>query len=204
MFTGIIKKISTIKKISQNNGSFFVVIHTPRGWLLERGESILINGICTTVQKIGKTDFEIEWMPETIKKTIVSHFIKGMTINLERALSASDRFGGHFLLGHVDAVGEALFIKNEGESRMIKFSAPSNIIKYIVPKGAIALDGVSLTVVDVKKNWFSVALMNYTLKNTNFDTIKIGSKVNIETDIFARYVEKIIKKKNYAKKNKKK
>jgi len=190
MFTGIINKISYIEKVSRQKGSFFVSIKKPANWKIERGESISVNGVCSTVKNISKTNFEVEYMPETLKKTTAGDFKNGMTINLERSLRVGDLLGGHFVQGHIDGVGEVREVFKVIKSKVLKVSVPKQLIKLIAPKGSVAVDGVSLTVVETGKDWFSVSLVSYTLENTNLNNLKIGDKVNIETDMLAKYLYK--------------
>lgn len=194
MFTGIIKKISKVEKTVNKKGSLFIMISIPRGWKIWEGESISINGVCSTVRMVSKNNFEVEYMPETIKKTTVGKFKKGTIVNLEKSLKMSDLLDGHLVMGHIDCTGKIMEIKKAKESKVIKIMIPEKFMKFIVEKGSAAVDGISLTVVDTGKNWFSVSLVSYTLKNTNLGEIKKGKSVNIEVDIIAKYLDKLIKK----------
>jgi riboflavin synthase len=191
MFTGIIKKISEIKKVSEKKGSFFVLVDKPKGWKIEKGESISINGVCSTVMAITKNNFEVEYMSETLKKTTVGDFKIRTKVNLEKSLRVGDLLGGHFVQGHVDGVGEVREVIKVKKSKVIKIKMPVKFMKFIAEKGSIAIDGVSLTAVDTGKDWFSVSLVNYTLENTNLGNMKVGDRVNIETDMLAKYVNSI-------------
>lgn len=228
MFTGIIKKTSEVQRVSRQKGSFFVVIKRPAGWKFEKGESISVNGVCSTVRAInkpphlergtllsasrdicskgarhsrcgGKNNFEVEYMPETLKKTTVGYFKIGTKVNLEKSLRIGDLLGGHFVQGHVDGVGKVagvIKVKKSrlpkpgigGQAKVLKVGVPAKFMKFIAEKGSIAVDGVSLTVVDVGNDWFSVSLVSYTLENTNLNDLKAGDKVNIETDVLAKYL----------------
>lgn len=192
MFTGIINKISKVEKISSKNGSLFVLIKKPKGWKVWRGESIAINGVCSTVKNLTKNAFEVEYMRETLDKTTVSEFKKGTIVNLEKSLKLSDLVDGHLVQGHVDFKYKVLSIKYKGQSKILKIGAPKKYMKLIAEKGSVAVDGISLTVVDVGKNWFTVSLVSYTLDNTNLGKIKVGDRVNIETDVIAKYVAKLL------------
>lgn len=132
-------------------------------------------------------------MPETIKKTTVSFFKKGDLVNLEQSLKLSDFVDGHLVQGHIDGRGQIQEVKKDGLSVLLKISAPLALMKFIATKGSVAIDGISLTVVDVGKDWFSVSLVSYTLENTNLGKIKKGDKVNIETDVIAKYIERLIR-----------
>lgn len=194
MFTGIIKKVSTVDDIYSQNGSLFAVIKKEKNWPVELGQSISINGVCSTVQKFDKNTFLVEWMPETLKKTTVSSFQKGQLVNLETSLNLNSLLDGHIVQGHVDTVGKVLEIKPLKDSKIIKIKIPSKFMKLIVDKGSVAIDGISLTVVDTGRDWFTVSLVSYTVANTNFQNTKKGDLVNIETDVFAKYVTKLMKK----------
>jgi riboflavin synthase len=194
MFTGIIKKVSKVSKISTQKGSLFVVIKIPKGWKVWAGESIAINGVCSTVKKLDKKNFTVEYMPETIKKTTVGNFKKGTLANLEKSLKFNDLVDGHLVQGHVDTTGKIIEIKKAKESKILKIKIPKDFIKFIAEKGSVAVDGISLTVVDTGNNWFTISLVSYTLENTNLDNIAVGDEVNIETDVLAKYVNKLISK----------
>jgi riboflavin synthase len=194
MFTGIIKKVSTVEDIYSQNGSLFAVIKKEKDWPVELGQSISINGVCSTVQKFDKKSFLVEWMPETLKKTTVSSFKKGQLVNLETSLNLNSLLDGHIVQGHVDTVGKVLEIKPLKDSKIIKIKIPTKFMKLIVDKGSVAVDGISLTVVDTGRDWFTVSLVSYTVVNTNFQNTKKGDLVNIETDVLAKYVSKLMKK----------
>lgn len=194
MFTGIIKKVSTVEDIYSQNGSLFAVIKKEKDWPVKLGQSISINGVCSTVQKFDKNSFLVEWMPETLKKTTVSSFKKGQLVNLETSLNLNSLLDGHIVQGHVDTVGKVLEIKPLKDSKIIKIKIPTKFMKLIVDKGSVAIDGISLTVVDTGRDWFTVSLVSYTVANTNFQNTKKGDLVNIETDVLAKYVSKLMKK----------
>jgi riboflavin synthase len=139
-----------------------------------------------------KSLFEVEYMPETLVKTTVGSYKKGVVVNLERSLKMSDLLDGHIVQGHVDCVGKIVNVKAAGESKVMKISVPVKFKKFIAPKGSVAIDGISLTVVDTGKDWLAVSLVSYTLENTNLRILKIGDKVNIETDVLAKYVYNIL------------
>ncbi len=193
MFTGIIKNISKVNDASYKGGSFFVLIKKPPKWKIKKGESISINGVCSTVRNANKNNFEVEYMPETLKRTTAGDFRNGTKVNLERSLSMGDFLGGHFVQGHIDGVGKVLKVYKAGKSQILRICVPKKLMKFIAEKGSIAVDGVSLTVVETGKNWFSVSLVSYTLENTNLGGLKAGDKVNIETDMLAKHLERLLK-----------
>lgn len=213
MFTGIIKKLSKVENVSWQKDSLFIGINIPKGWKVKVGESISVNGVCSTVKKASKNSFIVEYMPETIKKTTVGNFKKGNEVNLEKSLRLSDLIDGHLVMGHVDTTGKIIEMKNARQSKaksrtalrsrtgawMMKIKVPKEFMKFLAPKGSVSVDGISLTVVDTGKNWFTVSLVSYTLENTNLGKIKIGEKVNIEVDAIAKYIFNILKSTGYAK-----
>ncbi len=188
MFTGIIKKVSQVEKISSQKGSLFVEVKKPISWKIKLGESISINGVCSTVRTVTAKNFEVEYMPETIAKTTVGDFKKGTPLNLEKSLKMNDLLDGHMVQGHIDTRGKVLGVKKVAESRVVKVRVPKKFMKFIAPKGSVSIDGTSLTVVDTGADWFSVSLVSYTLENTNMGTYKVGDDVNIETDVLAKYI----------------
>jgi riboflavin synthase len=193
MFTGIIKKLSTVLNVQNKKGSLFVSIQKPAGWKIGLGDSISINGVCSTVKEMDKKSFMVEYMPETLKKTTVGEFVKGTKVNLEKSLKMSDLLDGHLVQGHVDCRGKIIEIKKVKESKVMKISVPQKFMKLIAPKGSVSVDGISLTVVDTGSNWFTVSLVSYTLDNTNLGSVKEGDEVNIETDVIAKYIFNIIR-----------
>ncbi|MDP1845682.1 MAG: riboflavin synthase [Candidatus Moranbacteria bacterium] len=199
MFTGIIKKLSKAEKVTWQKGSLFVEIKIPKGWKVKLGESISVNGVCSTVKKVSKNNFTVEYMPETVEKTTVGDYKKGTELNLERSLRMNDLLDGHLVQGHVDTTGKIVEIKNAKQSKIIKIQVPKVFMKFLAPKGSVSVDGISLTIVDSKKDWFTVSLVSYTLENTNLGKIKVGAKVNIETDAIAKYIFNILKSSGYAK-----
>lgn len=192
MFTGIISKVSFVEGAREKGGSFFAVIKKPKEWKIKIGDSISINGVCSTVRSLKKNSFEIEYMPETLKKTTAGSFRKGRMVNLEKSLTMNQLIDGHIVQGHIDARGRIIEIKKVKKSKVMKIQAPRKVMALIAEKGSVSLDGISLTVVETKKNWFSVSLVDYTLKNTNLGSIEEGEEVNIETDILAKYIYKLI------------
>ena len=195
MFTGIIKKLSSVENVSSDNGSLFVTIRIPKNWKVWKGESIAINGVCSTVKSLTKKDFIVEYMPETIKKTTVENFKKGGPVNLEKSLRMNDLLDGHLVQGHIDTTGRILEIKKVRGSKVIKIKIPVSFMKFVADKGSITVDGTSLTVVKAGKDWFTISLVSYTLENTNLGTVEVGDKVNVETDVLAKYINKLLKQK---------
>jgi riboflavin synthase len=155
------------------------------------GDSMAVNGVCLTVTSISGDNFSVDVMAETMRRTNIGRLHYGDPVNLERAVLVGGRFGGHFVQGHVDDTGKVLSVIPEGEAIIIKMSAPSKLMRYIVNKGFIAVDGVSLTVIEPDVFSFSVSLVVFTRKQTTVGTRKPGDVVNLEVDIIAKYVERL-------------
>lgn len=187
MFTGIIKAMALIKKVESKNGSLFLTIVKPRAWKIKPGDSIATNGACLTVKKVNKNDYITELMSETLKRTCFDKVIP-KKLNLEQPLRLSDRLGGHLVSGHVDTVGRIEKIQNVARSKIFQIIFPSKFRKLVASKASITIDGVSLTLVEVGKNWFTVSLVDYTLKYTTLGEKKVKDFVNLEFDIIAKYL----------------
>ena len=192
MFTGIITGTGKIKKIEKNtkNRSAIKVLvdlgKNSRG--LKIGQSVALNGVCLSATKIAKHLCMFEMIDETMKKTDLGNLKVGSLINIERSLKVGERLEGHFVLGHVDGVAIITKIEQKPKEVKIWFKIPKKLTKYVVQKGSIALDGISLTVVDAKNDLASVCIIPHTMKITNFKTKKIGDKLNIETDVLGKYI----------------
>ncbi len=204
MFTGIIKSNGKVRNISAKGKGLYVWIAKPAGWKIKAGDSVSVDGICSTVKRLRGNSFEVEYMPETLKKTTAGLFRKEAYVNLEPSLRANARLDGHLVQGHVDTTGDVQEIRKLGNSVILKICFPKQYRKFIAEKGSVAVNGVSLTVVAVGNNWFTphlskvksagftVSLVSYTLKHTNLQNLKKGDKVNIEVDVLARYLQKLI------------
>lgn len=193
MFTGIVEGTGKVKKLSKSKNRSAIQISVDLGKNskgLKLGQSVALNGVCLTVIGRKKTTCNFEMIEETAKKTDLGNLRPESIVNVERSLKAGERLEGHFVLGHVDGTGVIKKIIKKPKEVQIWFAVPKNLSKYIVKKGSIAIDGISLTVVDVQKNQVSVCLIPHTIKITNFKTKKIGDKVNIETDILGKYIIK--------------
>lgn len=194
MFTGIIQGVGKVEKITdktKNHSAFQITVDLGKNAKgLQVGQSVSLNGVCLSVTRISKNKCEFEMIDETIKQTDLGSLVSGDKVNIERSLKIGDRLEGHFVLGHVDGVGVIKKIEKKPKEVKIWFQVPKKLIKFIVKKGSIAIDGISLTVVDVKKNNASVCLIPHTIKITNFQSKKVGDKINIETDILGKYILK--------------
>ena len=189
MFTGIIQELG---KVRENDSSSLTVEATTSLEGLQEGDSIAVNGTCLTVKAIGAGCFSVDTMPETLRRTSLGLLKPGNPVNLEKALILSSPLGGHFTQGHVDATGTLASIQQEGEAHLMKFQAPPQVLKYVVEKGFIAVDGISLTVMECDGATFVVSVVKYTLEHTNLGHRKPGDVVNLEVDILAKYVEKLL------------
>lgn len=197
MFTGIVEEIGELSKIDRNGDSAVLTIKAKK--VLEDtqiGDSIAVNGVCLTVINIGKDYFSADVMHETLNRSSLKEIDLKNHVNLERAMPADGRFGGHIVAGHIDGVGIIKNIVKDANAVIYTISADTSILKYIVEKGSIAIDGTSLTVTEVTDEYFSVAIIPHTIEVTVLASKKTGDKVNLETDIIGKYVEKLINFKN--------
>ena len=193
MFTGIIEEVGSLKDIIETkSGKRFTIESNVIIEDMREGDSISVNGVCLTVCKIGQKCFSVDLVEETLSKTNLSDVHEGISINLERSLSLSTRIGGHILQGHIETTGTIIDKVVNKDSQTIKISIDQSSIKYCIPKGSIAIDGISLTIVSINKNIVTIALIPHTIKNTNLNGREIGDSVNIETDILGKYIDRFI------------
>jgi len=156
------------------------------------GDSMSVNGVCLTVNERDGETLVFNAMPETLRRSALGDLTEGSAVNLERAMSPVDRFGGHIVQGHVDGVGEVRWIRPEGEAEIWEFGAPEAVLRYVVEKGSICVDGISLTVVSVWDASFTVSILPQTRANTNLRELDVGNRVNLEADVVAKYVERLL------------
>jgi riboflavin synthase len=185
MFTGIVEQMGEVQSCGTR-----LAVRTPLAAELERGDSIAVNGVCLTAVDITGDRFEADVMEETLARSSLGRLREGHRVNLELALRVGDRLGGHFVQGHVDATGSVDSIEQREHSRVVRVGAPPEILRYVVEKGSIAIDGVSLTVVDVDDEGFSVSLIPETLERTTLGEVSPGDPVNLEVDMLAKYAVK--------------
>lgn len=192
MFTGIVEECGTVLGVLKNGVSGSVQIQAST--VLEgtkTGDSIAVNGVCLTVTKLTKSSFTADVMAETFRRTNLGNLGKNSRVNLERAMAANGRFGGHIVSGHIDGTGIISRIKEEGNAVWIYISAPQSILNLIVEKGSVAVDGISLTVAAVSDKEFAVSVIPHTRENTALSGKKTGAVVNLENDIIGKYVQKL-------------
>ena len=191
MFTGIIEEIGVIKSV--RSGARSAVLEIGASKVLSAtqiGESISVNGVCLTVTTLGATFFTADAMPETLKRSNLGELRPGSPVNLERALRLGDRFGGHIVSGHIDGTGSVISLKEDENAIWICIAAEASLLRYVIDKGSIAIDGVSLTVVNVEDDRFYVSIIPHTRKETILCAKIPGSKVNLECDVVAKYIER--------------
>ncbi len=194
MFTGIIEEVGKISKIEKSGNFLALTVNAPKICKdSKEGDSISVDGVCLSITKIEKENFEVQAVSETLERTTLLSFKENRKVNLERAVKPTDRLGGHIVAGHVDGVGK-ISAKSSGEIFTLTIDSPLPLMKYIVQNGSIAIDGISLTVKEVEKSSFKVTIIPYTTSFTTIGMKKINDTVNLEVDILARYVEKALSK----------
>lgn len=192
MFTGIVVERGTVRKVNRRKGGVDLEIEAPRiARELGLGDSVSVNGVCLTATGIRRKRFAAHAMSETDMRSTIGSLRKGSGVNLELPARLADRLGGHLVQGHVDGVATVIRIEDEGESRRIWFAVEAHLLRYMVAKGSVTLDGVSLTIVDVGETSFEVALIPHTLGVTTLGGLEVGSTVNVEVDVIAKYVERL-------------
>lgn len=197
MFTGIIEELGQVKEIKKENKSAKIKIAAkliPQD--LKMGDSVAVNGVCLTIVSFSSQDLTAEVMAETLDKSSLGIVRAGERVNLERALRADSRFGGHIVSGHVDGLGEILSVEEEGIAQIFKISYPPELAAYLAKKGSVAVDGISLTLVDVLDDYFILSLIPHSLDMTTLGFKREGDQVNLEIDILARYIERLFTVKN--------
>ncbi len=193
MFSGIVEEKGKVSRLERRGES--VVLEVATRQVLEGthvGDSIAVNGACLTVTKVAADHFAADLSPETLRRTNLGGLQPGSQVNLERGLALGARMGGHFVQGHVDEVGSVRVLRPAGETVIATFAAPPAVMRYVVPKGFIAVDGMSLTVVARSADGFTVSFIPYTLTRTIAGNYRVGSRVNLEVDILGKYVERFL------------
>ena len=193
MFTGLVAELGTVKNLIRMGESYHLTVGAKKVMHnLKIGDSMATNGVCLTVVKLKEEEFTVDVMPETARLTNIGQLRAGDRVNLERTLRPVDGLDGHIVSGHVEGLGTIVSERPDGIAKVVSFEAPVNLLKYIIPKGSITIDGISLTVTQVTQNGFSVSLIPHTAKETTLGFKSVGDKVNLETDIIGKYVERML------------
>jgi riboflavin synthase len=192
MFTGLIEDIGTVEGIERDREGAHLRITTRLASELALGDSIAVNGCCLTATATDERSFETEAMNQTLDVTAIGDLQTGVRVNLELAMRATDRLGGHLVQGHVDGIGTVAEIAEDGFARRVRVELPRELMRYVIDKGSITLNGVSLTVADLGDSWVSVSLIPETLERTNLGELEAGDRLNLEVDVVAKYVERIM------------
>lgn len=193
MFTGLVEAVGSVRDIQQTGEVFRLSIECPKLTAeLVFGQSVAVSGACLSVVALRGDIFDVEMMPETALRTRFVFLTRGSRVNLERAMRLGDRLDGHLVLGHVDGTGTLEILASAGRTAKAWFRTSRDLMRYIVPKGSVAIDGVSLTVIDAETEKFSVGLIPTTLESCTLGRLKSGEAVNIETDIIGKYVERLL------------
>ncbi len=192
MFTGLVQDIGSVETVETGNDGARLRIATSLGAQVGLGDSVAVDGVCLTAIVADAGGFETEAMNQTLNVTALGEVEAGSRVNLELAMRASDRLGGHIVQGHVDGVGEVLETSEDGFARRVRVALGPGLLRYTVEKGSITLSGVSLTVSELGADWAEVSLVPETLERTTLGELKPGSKLNVECDIVAKYVERLL------------
>ena len=193
MFTGLVEELGKVKAITRGVKSVRLTVTSSKVTSdVNIGDSIAVNGTCLTVVEYAEKSFTADVMPETVKSTVLAGLKIGDKVNLERTLRVGDRFGGHIVSGHIDGVGTIVSKEINDIAIIVKIKAGSEVMKYIVKKGSIAIDGVSLTIVEYDRDWFTVSLIPHSADKTTLGFKKSGDSVNLEADVIGKYVEKLL------------
>jgi riboflavin synthase len=192
MFTGLIADLGSVKSIESDADGATLEISTTLVGELSDGDSVAVNGVCLTATAIDDGAFRTQAMQETLRRSSLERLRPGSRVNLELALPADGRLGGHIVQGHVDATGTIVRLREEGFARVLEVDVDGELTRYLVEKGSVALDGVSLTVSEIRDAGFSVSLIPETLQRTNLGEAQVGARVNVEVDILAKHIERLM------------
>jgi riboflavin synthase len=192
VFTGLIQDVGTVESVEAGVDGARLRIATSMASEVEPGDSVAVNGVCLTATGLEAGSFETEAMNQTLRITSLGGLETGSRVNLELAMRASDRLGGHIVQGHVDGVGEVVSVDEDGFARRMRVALPAGLERYVIDKGSITLDGVSLTIAGLGEGWVEVSLIPETLERTNLGDADAGRKINVECDVIAKYVERIM------------
>jgi riboflavin synthase len=192
VFTGLIEDVGRVESVESGGDGARLRVATRLGGEIAAGDSIAVDGVCLTATAADDASFKTEAMNQTLAVTVLGEVEAGTRVNLELAMKASDRLGGHIVQGHVDGVGEVLGIEEDGFARRLRVELPETLLRYAIDKGSIALSGVSLTVAELGDAWIEVSLIPETLERTNLGETEPGRKLNVECDVVAKYVERLV------------
>jgi riboflavin synthase len=192
VFTGLVADLGEVTAIDAAGDGVRLAVRSRLAGELSEGDSVAVNGVCLTATAIDGDHFSADVMNETLRRSSLAEASPGLPVNLELPLRAADRLGGHFVQGHVDGVGTVRDIREDGFARVVEVGAPRELLRYVVEKGSITVDGISLTVAGVTDEAFSVSLIPETLERTNLGQAAPGQPVNLEVDVLAKYVEKLV------------
>ncbi len=192
MFTGLIQDVGRVESVEAGAEGARINVATELAEEIQPGDSIAVNGVCLTATSVNSASFDTEAMNQTLTVTALNSVEAGARVNLELAMKASDRFGGHIVQGHVDGVGEVVAVAEDGFARRLRVRMPADLSRYAIDKGSIALDGVSLTIAELGEDWVEVSLIPETLERTNLGEAAAGRKINVECDVIAKHVERLM------------
>ena len=192
MFTGLIEDVGRVASVESSAEGARLRIETRLSSEIAMGDSVAVNGCCLTATAVNADDFETEAMNQTLEVTALGSSEGGDKVNLELAMRADDRLGGHIVQGHVDGVGTIASVEEDGFARRVRVELPSQLLRYVIDKGSITLSGVSLTVAELGEGWVEVSLIPETLERTNLGEARAGEKINVECDVVAKYVERLV------------
>jgi riboflavin synthase len=192
LFTGLIQDVGQVENVDRNDEGARIHIATGLASEIAEGDSVAVDGVCLTATEIEAIGFEVDAMNQTLGVTALRDLAGGDKVNLELAMKAGDRLGGHIVQGHADGVGEVAGVEEDGFSRRLRVRLGPDLIRYVVPRGSVALSGVSLTVAELGEDWVEVSLIPETLERTNLGELGVGAVVNVECDVIAKYVERMM------------
>jgi riboflavin synthase len=192
MFTGLVADLGEVTEVEPTGDGARLTVRTRLAGELAEGDSVAVNGVCLTATAVNGGGFRTEVMNETLRLTSLAQARPGTPVNLELAIRPTDRLGGHIVQGHVDAVGSVTQLGEDGFARRVTIEAPADLLRYVVHKGSITVDGVSLTVAELHARSFTVSLIPETLERTNLGVVAPGDAVNLEVDVLAKYVERLV------------
>jgi riboflavin synthase len=198
VFTGLIADLGTLTALERGGGGAALTVTTHLAGQLDAGDSVAVNGVCLTATEVGPSSFKAEIMSETLERSSLGELEPGAEVNLELPLRAGDRLGGHVVQGHIDGTGILTATSEEGFARVLEIETDPRLARYLVEKGSVALDGVSLTISALHEGGFAVSLIPETLARTNLGAIQDGARLNIEVDILAKHVERLMEARTWA------